>query len=183
MKTNILIIYYVLMMFILSSNFPNRLNAQTDSTLISCKEFKKLNICTWAYEENNKKQKGKFFLKSTESQLNYTLKAMTPIDKITKIHHGYDNFGREYCSIIYQYGRGYQFIAVLKVNDKWQSDSAGSFRFDQLNSEFKIEEITFALFQPKVFKVEYTNSKKSSKIYAEINGKIEWIDCHTCVFR
>lgn len=183
MKKFLSIISYLIILLFLTLGGGRIAIAQLDSTLIASKGLENLDIFIWSYKDGTKKQEGKFYFKTKTDEVEYILPAFTPVDNIIKIHYGRDNYMRKSCSIIYLYGSGYYFLTAIKNNGKWESQSKHIVRFEELRKSSQIKKITFAHHKPKIFKVEYSNTEKPPKVFAEINGIVEWIDCHTCTFR
>lgn len=137
-------------------------------------------VCT----EKDRKSKGRILIYDNGEKLQYSLKALTPIDEVIKMHYGKDNRLRSFCSVVYRYGTGAYFIsAATNLQGEWESQSISFMRFLELDELRQIKDVSFAFHQPKVFKIDFKNPKTQQRTFAEINGKIERIDCHSCVYR
>ena len=181
------VFYYLTILLVVIPNIFNSVKAQTnptDSLLVLIEKANEATIAVYSFYEKEKKIRGKILIQNNSKKIKYTLQALTPIDEVIKLHYGKDNRLREFCSVVYRYGTGYYFVsASTNIQGQWESNSVSFMRFIELDELHQIKKITFAHHQPKVFKVEFVNPKTQQKTYAEINGKIEQIDCHTCFYK
>ena len=173
-----------------------------DSVLIHSDEVNESNIYVYGFEKKGTKirgrisnqERGKVFIQNNNGELIYLFKLLTPIDEVVKLHYGRDNLRRLFCSIVYRWGTHYYFASASTKADfvfgttkspdeVWESQSIDVMGFSEMNHMGQIKKVDFPKYQPKVFKVEFTDPKIPSKTFAEINGKLELIECITCRYR
>ena len=201
---NKIILFCFILFFLLKLHYF-LLQAQivsVDSTLIHSSEFDESNIHVYGFERKGTKNKrrisnqakGKIFIQNNNGELIYLFKLLTPIDEVIKLNYGKDNLRRLFCSIVYRWGTQYYFASAstkadfvfntTKRSDEiWESQSIDVFGFSEMNHLRQIKKVSFAHHQPKVFKVEFTDPKLPSRTFAEINGRLELIECLSCRFR
>ena len=170
--------------YIKKENTINRNTSEVDSTKIYTEKLGEETVSVFAYTENKKKNNGKILIQDNNEKTQYLLQALTPIDEVLKLHYGKDNRHRSFCSVVYRNGTGCYFVAAAtNIQGLWESQTVSFMRFLELNELNQIENIIFAYHQPKVFKIEFKTPNTQQKTFAEINGRIEQVECHTCYYR
>ena len=174
----------LLFIFIILTGLTETVKSQTnriDSMLIYEADTNRMTVFIYKYLD--KKKKGKITIDDSFDNTKFNLETFTPIDEIVKVQIGRDHSARKSCSVIYRYGTGYYFIAASNIDGRWVSVSKNIMSFVQLNEFHEIGSVEFAHRQPKVFKVKFTHPRTPETTFAEIGGKIEVIDCHTCIYK
>lgn len=163
-------------------------SAQTmvDSTLIFTKVVsEKTTVSIYRFRQETKRENGKIIIQDSDEKKVFVFNAPTSVEEIIKFHFGEDNRLRNFCSVVYRTGMGYYFMSInTNIHSKlWESQTIGVVPFLGVNQIYQIKEIKFAMNNPNIFKMVFIDPKLDEQTFAEISGKIENIDCHSCIFR
>ena len=110
------------------------------------------------------------------------LEVPAKIDEVLKIYYGRDNYLRTQLSIVYfNYVAGYFFVSFTKTGDYWTKSTKYVGSFIGSNEKYQIKNVVFK--KSKIFLIEFKDSLITPRMYAEINNRVERVDCKSSIYK